>query len=228
MPTEMTDLRDAVLEKILVADRRSACDLIQGWAKVQDNTQPVVELLESVLTQVGKLWDKGAGVSLAHGYVAAKVAEDVLENIAASKPGGAAALASKGPVVLGNAEDDCHALGRKLVGTFLRTAGWKVIDLGNDVPAVDFVDKAIQVGAKVIGVSAMMYTNALNIVKVRKEIDRRGLAGCLQLAVGGAVFAFRPELVEEVGGDGTARNALGAPPLMEELWQRATPERNKR
>ena len=221
MPDEPAALRTAIIEKILVADRHSAVELILRWAKTQDDNLAVLDLLESVLGEIGRWWDTDEGASLAHGYVAAKVAEDVLESLLASGESGPAGLASKGPMVLGNIEDDCHALGRRLVGTFLRTAGWEVIDLGTDVPAEEFVDKALEVGARVIGVSAMMYSTAMNIVKLRQEIDKRGLTGRLQLAVGGAVFVLRPELVKEVGGDGTARNALTAPRMVEELWERA-------
>ena len=57
----------------------------------------------------------------------------------------------------------------------------------------------------------------MDLHELRKEIDNRGLAGHLKLAVGGAIFKLRPDLVTEVGGDGTAENASNAPLLMEEL-----------
>jgi len=47
------------------------------------------------------------------------------------------------------------------------------------------------------------------------------LTGRIQLAVGGAIFVLRPGLVQEVGGDGTARNAFLVPALMAELAARA-------
>ena len=143
------------------------------------------------------------GISLAQAYIAGKVAEDCLIALVAERHDGHAALNRRGPVVLGNIEDDYHALGRRMVGTFLEADGWDVRDLGNDVPPADFVDRALEAGAKVIGVSAMMYSTAENIRGVREEIDTRGLTGRIQLAVGGAVFVLRPELVAEVGADGT-------------------------
>jgi methanogenic corrinoid protein MtbC1 len=126
-----------------------------------------------------------------------------------------------GTAVIGNAEDDYHALGRRMVGTFLKIAGWEVVDLGNDVLAPTFLDKAEESGATVIGVSTMMVTNARNIIKVREEIERRSLAGKIKLAVGGAVFVMRPDLVAEVGGDGTAPTAMEAPDLFARLQAEA-------
>jgi methanogenic corrinoid protein MtbC1 len=61
----------------------------------------------------------------------------------------------------------------------------------------------------------------VNIRSVREELESRGLSGRIQLAVGGAVFRLRPELVEEVGGDGTAPSALQAPALFDRLLARS-------
>lgn len=103
------------------------------------------------------------------------------------------------------------------MGLFLAAAGWEVHDLGNDVPAEELLEKAIEVGACVVGASAMMQTTALNIRKLRQLIDQRGLTERIKLAVGGAVFNWRPDLVAEVGGDGTAHNAIGADELFMRL-----------
>jgi methanogenic corrinoid protein MtbC1 len=89
---------------------------------------------------------------------------------------------------------------------------------------VQFVDKAIEVGAFVVGASAMMQTTALNIRKLRDLIDARGLKGRLKLAVGGAVFNWRPELVAEVGGDGTSGNAAVVDTLFQRLQAEAKGE----
>jgi methanogenic corrinoid protein MtbC1 len=96
-----------------------------------------------------------------------------------------------------------------------------VHDLGVDISPAQFLDKAEETGARVIGASAMMYSTAKNVARLREEIDRRGRTGRIQLAVGGAVFKLRPELVEAFGGDGTAASAVEASALFERLWQRA-------
>jgi methanogenic corrinoid protein MtbC1 len=118
---------------------------------------------------------------------------------------------------LGNVEDDFHPLGRRLVGIYAQAAGWNIIDLGTDVPAELFIEKAIEHNAAIIAVSSMMFTTAKNILKIREELDRQLLSGKIKLAVGGAVFKLRPELVAEVGGDGTADTALDAPGLFDRL-----------
>ena len=66
-------------------------------------------------------------------------------------------------------------------------------------------------------VSRTRTLTAKNILKVRHELDNNRLSNRIKLAVGGAVFKLRPELVADVGGDGTADNAIEAPELFEKL-----------
>ncbi|MFC1568984.1 B12-binding domain-containing protein [bacterium] len=210
-------IQDQLFQLMLNSKKEAAIQLIEKYADQYDYEKAILELLEPALHRFGIIWGRQENVSLAQGYIAARIAEEVLNKVVQSR--NSMVAEEKGPVVIGNVEDDYHALGRKMVCTFLRTYGWQVIDMGNDVLAEDFINKACEVGARVIGVSAMMYTTAVNIRKVRDAIDKRGLQGKIRLAVGGAVFTLRPELVQEVGGDGTAANALAAPELMQSLWE---------
>ena len=217
----MGDLPDQLLGFMLGADRTAANALIDAWADEHSYTQAISDLLEPALAALGVLWTDSDEVNLAQGYMSAKIAEDIMTKAFVERSPETAPQQLKGPIVIGNIEDDFHALGRNLIVVSLRAGGWDVIDMGNDVLAEDFVDRAVECGAKVIGASAMMYTTAVNIKKLRAEIDRRGLSDGIQLAVGGAIFLLRPELVEEVGGDGTAPNAMAVPALMEQLWGKA-------
>ena len=213
---------EALAESIRMADRTRARALIENWAIAKGYVSVVMDLLSPALEIIGRGWSEGSGeVSLSQGYVAAKIAEEVMGKVLEQRSKNSEPYASKGPVVLGNIQDDYHPLGRKMVVSFLRLEGWEVHDLGVDASAKDLVDTAQIAGARVVGASAMMYSTAKNVLLLRQEIDRRGLNGRLQLAVGGAVFKLRPELVEELGADGTAPTALHAPALFEELWQRS-------
>lgn len=218
--------RKDLLDLIIKSDRASANALLDKLAVKSSYRDVILSHLEPVLTDIGEMWIVEE-LSLAQGYVAGKIAEDILAKAIHSGEYSAAEKSSKGTVVIGNTEDDYHALGRKMVATFLKMSGWQVHDLGNDVLAEDFVSKAIEVNACIIGVSAMMYSTADNIKKLRHEMDTRGLKDKVLLAVGGAVFKLRPELVHEVGGDGTANSAVNAPKLFEELYQRILHSGNK-
>lgn len=196
------------------ADRSGAAGIIgQALAEGIEPQQVIADILDPAIVQLGRLWEEET-MSLAQNFVASKIAEDTLLRCI---PDRTDKSHTKGAVVIGNIEDDFHSLGRKTVSLFLSAAGWDVHDLGNDVPAEELLEKALEVGACVVGASAMMQTTALNIRKLRQLIDERGLTGRVKLAVGGAVFNWRPELVAEVGADGTARNAVGADELFMRL-----------
>jgi len=162
------------------------------------------------LQKFGKRWSSTEDVNLAQGYISAKISEAVLMRIADEKRNKNTNNETKGIAVIGNIEDDYHALGRKMVYNFLVTSGWAVFDLGNDVLAEEFIDKAVEVNASIIGASAMMYSNAKNMIKIRNELDARNLSNKIKFAVGGAIFNLRPKLVDEVKADGTAPNAIAA------------------
>jgi methanogenic corrinoid protein MtbC1 len=215
------DIQQSLIERINLGDRAGANALLDAWASEYGYEHLLTEVLDPTLLLIGEGWRSSGTFTLAQVYVAAKVAEDVLGKIAAQRKSSSEGRPPKGPVVIGNIEEDFHALGHRMVGIFLRTDDWIVHDLGNDVPAAVFVDKALETGARVIGASAMMMTTALNIERLREEIDRRGLAGRIQLAVGGAVFRVCPGLADEVGGDGTASDALGAADLFDRLWEQS-------
>lgn len=212
---------EKLLAAMINADRSGAAELI---GHVLDEgiepRQVIAEVLDPAIVRLGCLWEEEA-MSLAQNFVAAKIAEDTLLRCIPDKTNNPH---TKGAIVIGNIEDDFHSLGRKAVGLFLTAAGWDVYDLGNDVPAEEFLQKALEVNACVIGASAMMQTTALNIRKLRQLIDERGLKERIKLAVGGAVFNWRPELVTEVGGDGMAKNAAGA----DELFMRLHAEANRK
>ncbi|MDD2540442.1 MAG: cobalamin-dependent protein [Desulfuromonadaceae bacterium] len=212
---------EKLLATMINADRNGAAELIdQALAEGVEPWQVIADILDPAIVQLGCLWEEET-MSLAQSFVASKIAEDALLRCIPEKSDTAH---TKGAVVIGNIEDDFHSLGRKTVGLFLSAAGWDVYDLGNDVPAEELLEKALEVNASVIGASAMMQTTALNIRKLRQLIDDRGLTGRIKLAVGGAVFNWRPDLVAEVGGDGTVRNAVGADELFMHLQTEAQRE----
>jgi methylmalonyl-CoA mutase cobalamin-binding domain/chain len=217
------DIKKELTNCILDADRMGAMELVKIWAKENPIEEVVETVLEPVMARLSALWDQVAEPPLAPAYVSSRVIRDIMGLVAENRTT-EAAQERFGPVILCNIEDDFHSLGREMLTSFLEANGWKVHDLGNDVTAVELVDAAVDVGAKVIGVSAMMLTTAMNIKRVREELDQRGLSNKIQLAVGGAIFALREELVDEVGGDGTCKNATGVHDLFKSLWAKAEKE----
>ncbi len=214
---------DRLFEAIVEANIAKAERLVDSSTREMGHQQVLTELLTPLLNRIGDI-EQTAVLNLAQGYVTSKIVKRILTEYEQAFSTAGAWPRGSNTVVLCNAEDDCHPIGREIVCSILRGHEWCVSDLGIDVEAPVLVDEAIGVRAKVVGVSAMTYTTAANVHKVREEITTRGLTGKLKLAVGGVAFRLDPELVANVGADGTAASALQAPTLFRRLWDEADDE----
>ena len=125
---------------------------------------------------------------------------------------------SAGRVVLGTVQGDLHNIGKNLVGILLRGAGFEVIDLGTDVPAARFVDAAIEAGAGVVGLSALLTTTMPRMAEVVALVHERGLDGRLKVVVGGAPVTR--EFADGIGADGWGFDAESAVRRVKELIAR--------
>jgi trimethylamine corrinoid protein len=124
---------------------------------------------------------------------------------------------SLGTVVLGTIEGDIHDIGKTLVGTMLSTAGFKVFDLGVDVPIMTLVEKARQENADIIGISSLLTTTMVKQRDVIEALDDLGLRGKVKVLVGGAPVTR--SWAEEIGADGYSEDAVGAVEVAKEILQ---------
>ncbi len=120
----------------------------------------------------------------------------------------AADIKSKGKVVIGTVKGDLHDIGKNLVGIMLAGAGFEVIDLGKDVPPERFVDTAVESGANVIGMSALLTTTMPGMKAVVDLVKSRGLEGSVRTVIGGAPVT--EEYAREIGADGYSFDASNA------------------
>jgi trimethylamine corrinoid protein len=120
-----------------------------------------------------------------------------------------------GKVVIGTVAGDIHEIGKSLVATMLSANGFQVFDLGVDVPIATFVEKAREVEADIVGLSALLTTTMLNQGKVIESFQEAGLREKVKLIVGGAPVS--QEWAEQIGADGYSENAVGAVALAKEL-----------
>ena len=117
-----------------------------------------------------------------------------LENYLEQKDG-----ASKGTMVLATVYGDVHDIGKNLVKTILVNNGYSIVDLGKQVPVNVIVDKAEEIGADAIGLSALLVSTSKQMPLVVQEVERRGLK--IPVLIGGAAinrrFGWRLNLIEE-------------------------------
>jgi 5-methyltetrahydrofolate--homocysteine methyltransferase len=106
---------------------------------------------------------------------------------------------STGKVVIGSVLGDLHDIGKNLVSIMLEGAGFDVIDLGTDVPPERFVEEALNRGAEVIGMSALLTTTMPVMERVMDILKDRGLLGRIKVIIGGAPVS--DTYCREIGAD---------------------------
>lgn len=119
-----------------------------------------------------------------------------------------------GRVVLATVEGDIHDIGKTLVGTMMSAAGFEVYDMGVDVPISVLVEKAREVDADIVGVSALLTTTMLKQRDVIEALDDIGLSK-VKVMVGGAPVTRA--WMEEIGADGYSEDAIGAVAVAKQL-----------
>lgn len=122
---------------------------------------------------------------------------------------------SAGTVILGTAKGDIHEIGKTLVGTILGANGYRVHDLGVDVPAEKFAAAAHELRADVVGVSALLTTTMKGQKGVIELFDREGLRPRVKVIIGGAPVTR--QWAEEIRADGFAKDAMSALGLVQRM-----------
>lgn len=125
---------------------------------------------------------------------------------------------SEAPIclVVGNLQGDIHDIGREILCTMLRVAGFTVHDLGNNVKANVFVEKAIEYKADFIGLSSLLTTSLPFAKEVLSIRDACGKHDEIKVIMGGG--AVTKEYVEQIGADGYSGTAVEAVELVKKMY----------
>ena len=118
-----------------------------------------------------------------------------------------------GKMVMGTVYGDLHDIGKNLVGLMLRNYGYKVVDLGKDVPAGTIIETALREKASVVGLSALMTTTMMHMKDVIAEAADKHYDG--KIIIGGA--AVTPSFSDEIGADGYSKDAADCVKLVSRL-----------
>ncbi|MFX0204344.1 MAG: B12-binding domain-containing protein [Candidatus Hodarchaeota archaeon] len=125
---------------------------------------------------------------------------------------------TKGKVVLGTVHGDIHEIGKNIVKIMLEVSGFEVFDLGKDVPSMQFIEKAGEVGADMIALSALMTTTMVSQKEVIELLTALGKRDNYIVIIGGAPTTAKWK--EEIGADGWAETAVQAAKLATDLLEK--------
>ena len=123
-----------------------------------------------------------------------------------------------GKAVIGTVKGDLHDIGKNLVVMMYKGAGFEVIDLGVDVEPATFIAKAEEVGADVIGMSALLTTTMQNMKETIDLLNEKGLRDKYIVMIGGA--PINDSFAEEIGADFYTSDAASASEVAKEAVEK--------
>lgn len=209
---------DELKEAIIEGDEDLAIELAEKV--VEEGVNPVEAVQNGLIKgieEVGKAWIEGEAflpdVMMAADAMSAgmKVLEPELAKAQASGDG----YEDKGKIVLGTVAGDIHDIGKNIVGALLTAAGYKVYDIGIDLQAEDFLNKAKEVDAKIIAASALLTTTMKSQKELVEYLVEQGVRDQYKVIIGGGPTSSK--WGDEIGADGWAETADEAVELCQKL-----------
>ena len=125
---------------------------------------------------------------------------------------------ASGKVVIGSLKGNIQSLGKDIVASALRSAGFHVIDLGVNVSPEKFVDSAVSEKAQVIAISVSVNETVPYLKDVVDLLQKRKLAGSIKIVIGGR--AVSEETCKEYGIDAYAKDAWDCVKKVKDLLNR--------
>ncbi|MHA1649244.1 MAG: cobalamin B12-binding domain-containing protein [Candidatus Helarchaeota archaeon] len=199
----MSDLLSDLEESIIGIDIDKAEAVANQLVEKKEDPDKIIAAITSAMEVVGKKF-QDEEYYLTELVMAGEIVKSILsivEPLLKSE--------EKGPqitIVVGTVQGDLHDLGKNIFVTFARSAGFKVVDLGNDVPVETFIDAVKRENAKVLGLSCLLTATDKELGKVIEALKKEGLRDKVMVIIGGA--AVTEELVKEIGGDAFAPDAI--------------------
>lgn len=203
-----------IFDCVVKGDKESIIREVKKEVEAGEKPSAVIEkYLIPGINQVGEYYDnkKYFLPQLIAGANAMKEAMEYLEPLLLAGKKDEA----KATVVIATVEGDIHDIGKNLVVLMLKNYGYRVFDMGKDVPAESIVNKAIEENAQIIGLSALMTTT---MMRMKDVVDLAKEKGCqAKIIIGGACIT--ESFAEEIGADGYSKDASECVKLVDSLIQ---------
>ena len=124
-------------------------------------------------------------------------------------------IKTPGVVVIGTVKGDLHDIGKNLVCMILESAGFKVIDIGVDNSAEQFIEAVKEHQPKIVGMSALLTTTMPAMKETIDAFIEAGIRDEIKIIIGGAPVSR--QYAEEIGADGYGEDAISARDLCVKL-----------
>lgn len=174
----------------------------------------IQEVLVPTLTEIGDRFER-MEIFLPELMAAGVAGNAVSEAVESELVRRGESLHSEGTIVVGTVKGDIHDIGKNIVASLFRAHGYKVVDVGKDASARQFIEAARREGAEIIAASALMSITRAGARDVAGLLEELGLRDDYLYIVGGG--SIDQEYADEIGADGYSFTAAGAVELVSNL-----------
>lgn len=185
------DLMKKAFDAIVEADEDMAVEVMEQAAAEGVTT---VELLQEGfskgMNELGDQFGRGE-IFLPELIFATEVMKVVTNRVDEELAAKGEDAAEKGKMVMATVEGDVHDIGKGICVSMLKSCGLEVYDLGREVPADTIIEKAEEVGADIIGTSALLTTTMVVQKELEEKLKERGLRDKYVTMVGGSPITQR-------------------------------------
>ena len=204
---------EKLMQAIMDGDDEVAVEAANEIVEQMEDLQPVITKMTEAMRILGKKFEDFE-IFLPEMMVSSDAMIAALE-IMEPKLIASGQNTKKGTVIMGGAPGDMHEIGKNIVVTVLKADGFNVVDLGKNVDVMTYVNKAKEVSADIIGISALMTTTMPGIKDVIDLLKDKGQRADHKVMVGGA--PTNAKWAEQIGADGWAESASEAVVLANKL-----------
>ncbi|MCI5537063.1 MAG: corrinoid protein [Lentihominibacter sp.] len=199
------ELMQKAFEAIVEADEDMAVEVLDaGAAEGITAVDLLQEGFSKGMNELGDQFSRGE-IFLPELIFATEVMKVVTDRVDEELAAQGDAGTEKGKIVIGTVEGDVHDIGKGICVSMLKASGFEVYDLGREVPADTFIEKAEEVGADIIGTSALLTTTMTVQQELENKLNEKGIRDKYATMVGGSPVTKR--WAEKIGATAYSEDA---------------------
>ncbi|MFA6233249.1 MAG: cobalamin-dependent protein [Bacteroidota bacterium] len=203
-----THLAQGLEQALLALDREGADRILHQALESQSPLEMVSTVVTSALQSIGEAWETG-DLALSQVYMSGVICEELIDRVL---PPASPSRRDRPKMAIGVFED-YHLLGKRIIYSTLRAAGFELMDLGGGLQTKDLLRIVREEKIRILLLSVLMLPSALHIKDLVAPLADEGVI----LIVGGAPFRLDTELWKEIGANATARDSAETLSLISQL-----------
>jgi len=211
----MTTGEEGLVNAILEFDEDAVCDQVQQLMDAGEEPLQIAEIARQAMEKVGDMF-QNKKLFLTELIMAGELLTSIMKRLGFTTDVGAQVQDAKGVILLGTVAGDIHDIGKNIVASILVSNGFRVIDIGVDVPPARFVEKVLEHEPGVVGLCGLL-TVAFDSMKATIDaLQEAGLREEVKVIIGGG--AVDQKVCDYVGADAWGATASDAVKLCQEYF----------